>query len=418
MKIGVILNYERDWPPGIRAEKQTVALANAGHEVFVFSPKFKENAQSPEYLAAVKATVVRVPLPTTAKRYIKNVITAVTLYDNRFYHPIINFIKDYNLDVLHVHDIWLIPVSLKAAKIYNIPVVADLHENMPAAKRAARSEQGFLRHLIEGVIWNYHLMRWHEARMLRRCAHTFIVAPEAGERLLEYGINEDKISVVSNTEDETTFNDDEKAADPIIVKKYVNTFMCSYIGTTGAHRGLDTVLKAIPIAAKVVHNLKLVVVGADPSNISRIAAEVKRLDIANYVEVIGWQPFDKVHSYIMASDICLVPHNDFEHTQTTIPHKLFQYMICRKPVLVSDCRPLKRIVEDSNCGGIFKASDAENCAEVLLEMYNNKDGLAQLGENGRSAALGKFAWKNDAKVMIEAFYRIEKDYYNPKDFKG
>ena len=418
MKIGVVLNYERDWPPGIRAEKQTVALANAGHEVFVFSPKFKESAKSPEYLSSVKATVVRRKLPTTEKRYIKNVITAVTLYDNRFYQPIIDFIKEHNLDVLHVHDIWLVQVSLKAAAIFNLPVVADLHENMPAAMRAARSELGLVRRLIEGVIWNYHLMRWHEARMLRRCAHIFIVAPEAAERLLEYGINEDKFSVVSNTEDETTFNTEDKAVDPIIIEKYLNTFMCSYIGTTGAHRGLDTVLKAIPIAAKVVPNLKLVVVGADPKNISRIAAETERLDIAKFVEVIGWEPFDKVNSYIMASDICLVPHNDFEHTQTTIPHKLFQYMICRKPVLVSDCKPLRRVVEESNCGGIFKASDAANCAEVLLEMYNNKHLLAELGDNGRSAALGKFAWKNDAKVMIEAFHRIEKECCNPIEFKG
>lgn len=418
MNIGIVLNYGRDWPPGIRAEKQTVALANAGHNIFVFSPKFKDTAKTREYLTDVKATVVRVPLPSNAKRYVKNIITAVTLYDNRFYKPIIDFIKLYKIDVLHVHDMWLIPVSLKAASNFKIPVVADLHENMPAAMRAERSEQGFVRRLIGGVIWNYHLMRWHEARMLRRCAHIFIVAPEAGKRLLEYGIKEDKFSVVSNTEDETTFNNDEKAADPIIVNKYVNKFMCSYIGTTGAHRGLNTVLMAIPIVVKVVPNFKLVVVGADQSNISRIAAEVKRLEIANFVEVIGWQPFDKVHSYIMASDICLVPHNDFEHTQTTIPHKLFQYMICRKPVLVSDCKPLKRVVEASKCGSIFKASDAESCAKELLNMYINRDSFAQLGENGRLAALGQFSWKNDAKVMIEAYSIIEREYLNLKTIKG
>lgn len=412
MKIGVVLNYGRDWPPGIRAEKQTVALANAGHEVFVFTPKFSQTSKSPEYLSAVKGTVIRVPIPTSSKRYLKNIITALTLYDNRFYKPIINFIREYRIDVLHVHDIWLVPVSLDAAEVFNIPVVADLHENMPAAMRVERFNQGLFNRLIKGVIWNYHLMRWHEARMLRRCSHIFIVAPEAGDRLLQYGIKNDKFSVVSNTEDETTFNDDIEAADSDIVNKYSKMFMCSYIGTTGAHRGLDTVLKAIPKASKTIPNFKLVVVGADLKNLNLIVAEIKRLNITNFVEVIGWQSFEKVQSYIVASDICLVPHNDFEHTQTTIPHKLFQYMICRKPVLVSDCKPLKRVVEESNCGGVFKASDPESFAEVLLKMYKNKDNFVQLGENGRSAALGKFAWKNDAKVMIDVFARIQRKFYN------
>ncbi len=407
MKIGVVLNYERDWPPGIRAEKQTVALANAGHQVFVFSPKFKETAKTPEYIERVKATVVRAKLPSTAKRFFKNAWTAITLYDDRFYLPIHKFIQENKIEVLHVHDIWLIPVSLRAAKLANIPVIADLHENMPAAMRAARSEQGWIRRLMEGTVWNYHLMRWHEARMLKRCEHTFIVAPEAGERLLEYGMTLGQFSVVSNTEDETTFNDDEKDADPVIMKKYANNFMCSYIGTTGAHRGLDTVLKAMPAAARSIPNIKLVIVGADVRNIILINNEVKRLKIENWVEVIGWQPFDLVHSYIMASDVCLVPHNDFEHTQTTIPHKLFQYMICRKPVLVSDCKPLKRVVAASNCGAIFKASKPESCAQVLLQMYSDREKFEQFGENGRNAALGQFAWRNDAKIMIEVYNRIE-----------
>ena len=49
------------------------------------------------------------------------------------------------------------------------------------------------------------------------------------------------------------------------------------------------------------------------------------------------------------------PHEDFEHTQTTVPHKLFQYMMGRKTVLVSDCAPLKRIIGDNEAGYVFKA---------------------------------------------------------------
>ena len=112
----------------------------------------------------------------------------------------------------------------------------------------------------------------------------------------------------------------------------------------------------------------------------------------------------------MASDVCLVPHNDFEHTQTTIPHKLFQYMICGKPVLVSDCKPLKRIVEKANSGKIFKANDSKHLASVIEEMYHNKESLIEYGKKGQRMALNEFSWKHDAKRLVDVYKLIETEH--------
>ncbi|HBZ37283.1 MAG TPA: hypothetical protein DEO59_01995 [Balneola sp.] len=412
MNIGVVLDYERDWPPGIRAEKQSIAFAEAGHEVFVFTPKYKKELPDSEFNEELQSTIWRASVDKTQSSYLKTAIRALTIYDGRYLEPIKEFIKANDIQVLHVHDIWLIPVSQNAAKEFDIPVVADLHENMPAAMVAARSEMSLFKKIIHGFFWNYRLMRWHERRMLKKCIHNFVVAEEATDRLIEYGTDSDKISVVSNTEDETTFDFKSDTADPMIVERYTNNFMCSYVGTIGAHRGLDTVLKAISECTESIPNLKLVIVGADATSKEKIRSEIERYNISDWVELYGWLPFEKVQSYIKASDVCLVPHNDFEHTQTTIPHKLFQYMICSKPVLVSDCKPLKRVVSDSNCGLIFQASNHSSFANKLIEMYVNRSKLNEFGENGRASALGKYAWRNDAKVLKEVYSKIQENTIN------
>jgi len=179
--------------------------------------------------------------------------------------------------------------------------------------------------------------------------------------------------------------------------------MACYVGGIGPHRGLNTAVKALPYIKGKIPNFKLVIVGAKGDQANQILSDAATLNVEDMVEVIGWQPFKKVNSYVMASKVCLVPHNDFEHTHTTVPHKLFQYMICSKPVLVSSCRPLKRIVEDTKAGVVFRANDPGDLAKKFIYMYENSHALNDMGLNGREAALGKYAWRHDAERLID-FY--------------
>ena len=406
MNIGIVLDYERDWPPGIRVEKHTVALAADHQAVFVFTPSYNAALPAVEYVDRVKCTVWRARVDKSKPRLADTARRAVTLFDERYSSELTRFIAECHIDILVVHDIWMLAVAQQAAARARIPVVADLHENMPAALVAARSEIAFPKKLFHGVLWNYHLMRWHERRLLRRCIHTVVVTEEATERLREYGLTAHDYSVVSNTEDETTFDSRFESADPEILSRYRDHFVISYVGTIGAHRGLDTVLRAIPACGRRIPNLKMVIVGADPRGIEAIRHRIGVLGIADRVDVYGWMPFVQAQSFIKASDVCLVPHGNFEHTQTTIPHKLFQYMLCAKPVLVSDCRPLKRVVGAAHCGQVFRADDPDSFTAALVRMHDDRAMLATYGANGRRSALGTFSWKHDARTLTELFRKL------------
>ncbi len=406
MRIGMILDYVRDWPPGIRAEKQSNVFHEAGHEVHVLSPRYNKELAATEFIESAKATVHRVDIPGSSGTYVRNAIRALSLFDHRMVAPIAQFVSDNRLDVLHVHDIWLLKTTLHVAEPLGIPVVADLHENMPAAMVAARAESGMTRRWVSSILWNYRLMRWQEAQMLKRCHHTMVVVEEAAERLHEYGLESDRISVVSNTENERTFDVDPDSADPELMSRYKDWYSVSYVGGGGIHRGLDTVVSAVPRIASRLPSFKLIIVGADPATLDWINQFRAENGVESHIDALGWQPYSRVQSYIKASDVCLVPHNDFEHTQTTVPHKLFQYMICAKPVLVSDCRPLKRIVESADAGFVFRASDPEDFARTVIQMYESRSAFPEYGARGRRAALGPFSWTHDAKRMLDIFESV------------
>ncbi|MBN1956151.1 MAG: glycosyltransferase family 4 protein [Anaerolineae bacterium] len=400
MKIGMVL--KRSFPPDIRVEKEAAALVAAGLEVHLLA--YSRGGQEPLVEDRTGLHVHRIP--REARRLSRPALLGNALcfsfafHDGYWAGQIERFAREQAVDVLHVHDLPLVGSAVAVGERLGLPVVADLHENMPAALQIGRASVSLPRRLALAVFRNEHLWRRYERRILPHCARVVVVVPEAAERLAYLG--PERVVLVSNTEDETTFQLGQP--DPEILARYAGTWVASYVGGIGWHRGVDTAIRAMPLAAAEIPHLRLVIVGVRGEEEQRLLNRfVRQAHAEAYVEVIGWQPFDKVNSFVAASAVCLVPHNDCEHTQTTIPHKLFQAMLAGKPVVVSDVRPLRRVVEESASGVVFAAGRPESLARALVRLYRDPALAQQLGQNGRQAASGPYAWRHDARRLVEMY---------------
>ena len=406
MHIGMIYAEKHSFPPDIRVEKEIKSLCSTGHRITILAQRNPNNAlPQQEKLGFENAKIERVSLRKPS--FYEEIWRLIALQNINWIPQIAHFIEKYHPDIIHVHDFNILPTVLRVCRRFNLPVIADLHENMPAAKKAYRSNLRLFPKLISAIAFNYYLWRWHEARTLRHCEKVIVVVKEAAERLYKYGIDESKIVVVSNTEDDTTFNPQPEKADPKILKKYRAFWVVNYIGGISPHRGLDTTIRALSKARNKISNLRLVIVGADNHSRQQISNLAKRNNVDDIVEIVDWQPFEKMNSYIFSSQVCLVPHNDFEHTQTTVPHKLFQYMICAKPVIVSSCRPLARIVNETQSGLVFETNNSNDLAQKLVRIYREPEQSAEMGQNGYRAATGKYAWHHDAKRLNQMYHNLE-----------
>jgi len=383
-----------------------MALAKAGHRITIITRRVPSDSALEEELIPGQVYVQRAVIEDI--NFINRFKKAFLLIEKGWISHLDNFIMNNQLDIMHVHDFKMVPTVVSVAKRRKIPVVADLHENMPAVFVARRSNFPALKKIRHSIVNNYNLWRWQESKKLKKCEKVIVVVPEAAERLKHYGLEKNKIVIVSNTEDETTFKFRLENADQKVMKRYGKSWMISYIGGIGPHRGVDTVINAMPSVISYIPNVKLVIVGARDIDREHLQNMINRIGIENYVEIIEWQTFDKVNSFMLASKVCLIPHKNFEHTQTTVPHKLFQAMICSRPVLVSNCKPLKRIIGDCNAGCIFKAEDSVDLGEKIIYMYKNPEKLKIMGQNGQRAALGKYSWRNDAKRLVEMYGNLEK----------
>lgn len=410
MTIGMLLNAP--YPSDVRIKKETDALLAGGFNVCLLclrrSGEKKEERINGLVIKRVYGGQNNVQLAFW------DVIMASTFVHPVFRNVMPHWIHENSITALHVHDLPLAGTALAMRKKFNIPVVLDFHENYPEALRVwFKWKKNPLAQLKNKIYMNAERWTKLEKRAARECNHVIAVVDEMKQRLLtDYSLAPDKVTVVSNTEDKAFIT---QSLDAGIYKEFVDKFIITYSGNIGPHRGVDTVIEAMSFL-KDYPKIIFVVVGSgsDPVMAFLKKAAIQH-GVQNQVFFLGRQPFDKFHSYMHFADANIIPHKSNLHTDNTVPHKLFQAMMVGKPIIVSSCAPLKRIVNLTRSGVIFEADNVNSLAEKIKILYADKAMQKQLGENGLKASLeGILNWEYEQKKLVSLYSTLNKIVVNKK----
>ena len=389
-KIGMLL--EAEFPPDVRVENEAISLARSGFEVHIFALTFGKGPKLEEWKPGVWIHRKRI----SRRVYNKIHITVLKWpFYARWWEKFL-LRSGVHWDAIHVHDLPLARVGLKLAQQQSIPFVLDLHENYPAALGIWEHSQTRIGRLFLDIpSW-----RQYEKDMIRRANRIIVVVNEALERFRTAGISEEKFTVVSNTLNIDTFPLRPEKGET----KTKNYFRVTYVGGFGVHRGLETAIQAMPVILNKIPTVRLILVGTG-RNFADLKELARNLGVKEHVDFPGWVPFEESARAIWEADVCIIPHLSTEHTNTTVPHKLFQYMFLKKPVLVSSSPPLKRIVQETRSGEVFHAGDPEDFARKLVEMFRSKN-LTDWGANGHKAVLETYNWEKESQKLVQLYREL------------
>jgi glycosyltransferase involved in cell wall biosynthesis len=389
------------FPPEIRVVKEAFSLHEAGFGSAVLCPRFRDQVTH-EIWQGVEVFRQNALGQCTI---LDKVLEQSALFSPAWYSAIKQTIAQYQPDVLHVHDIWLGRVAFAAHTTQKM--VMDLHENMPAAVVEYRSGYRGLQRWFRHLFHNRPRILAYERRLLEHSDLVLAVVQEARDRIL---INHPHLSpeMVVNVEnlESKRFVADPGSGKAAFAKDH---FSVLYIGGFGPHRGVDTLIRAMTVIKQKRCNIKVQLIGAHPSQYLEMLKQlIKELGVESQVQITGWVPARDVLANIQQADVCCVPHHSNPHTDNTIPHKLFQYMIARRPVLVSSSAPLARTVRQAQAGLVFAAGDGGDCAEKILALADDTNGCIKFADNGYRYVMDQgHNWEEEsAPRLIESYDRL------------
>jgi len=388
----ILMLSQTVFPPDIRLEKEIKSLDKNGYKVLVLCNQFNK-MKNPgfEYceIERVKAVFNSTKL--------NKLINFPFFLNPRYLFASFKYIILYKPDYIHAHDLPMMPIAILFGKLFRIPIIFDMHENYPQALKQF-NKKGF----INLIFKNYRFALVLEKLCLKHSDRIIVVIDEGKERLISMNVPSGKITVVSNTVDLETFTIPESepynSSNALMSDKKI----ILYTGTFSAERGLKIPILAMKSLLTKINNVMLLLVGEGPQK-QELKTIVENNQLENYVRFVEWVDHIELASVVNKAEVCIIPQPNNEFINTTIPHKLFEYMAIGKPVLVSDALPLKRIINETGAGLVFKSDDEINFA-LRIEQLLTKE--KDWGARGLEAVKNIYNWKNDEKCLLNMYNNL------------
>lgn len=226
-------------------------------------------------------------------------------------------------------------------------------------------------------------------RFLKNYADMIIIADKS--RLKQIGKTKIQVLVINNSPKDMF---KEKLKDK---KKNFTVF---YGGQVSNQRGIDQII----LAVKDIPNVNLIVMGYCSSDeyknkLIKISNDIKNVKL--HLESV---PHKEILDQTLKSDLLIamydpkVPNNKYAS-----PNKLFEAMMCGKPLIVNNKTSMVDIINEENCGIAVDYGDIKSIRSAIITLMSNRKLYDELGKNGRNAYETKYSWDIMEKKLFEVY---------------
>ncbi|MEH2375267.1 glycosyltransferase [Nostoc sp.] len=253
------------------------------------------------------------------------------------------------------------------------------------------------------------LAQWMEIIAYQKCDVLACVSETLKEILVrDFGISSEKIVLIPNGVDIDFINPELH-----IPKRIFSGFTIGFIGSLYAWAGLDLLLETIFELRAEGLDISLVVVG-DGAMKSAWQKQSQELGISPYVAFIGRVSWQEVPQYIAGFDVGYSGQVQLQMGKMYLsPMKLYEYMAMAKPVIASAFEDAKRLICDRKTGFLFKPGDQNDLKRTLLEAYQKREALPEMGQLACIEIVNHHSWAARVQNLVEGAEQILKKQRSP-----
>lgn len=240
---------------------------------------------------------------------------------------------------------------------------------------------------------------WFESFIYKKAHLINVLTPAFRDALIKKGVPDKKIILIPNAGDFDLVRNVSKDFDAIDfrIKNNISkdTFVITYVGAHGVANCLDQILDTADILRDT--NIVFWLIG-DGMEKNRLKQKATQVGLKN---VIFFDPVPKaeVFKYILASDIGTSVLKKADAFKTVYSNKTFDYMSCKKPILMAIDGVSRKLVEDAEAGVYVEPENPRDFAEKIKFYSSHPDQVVIQGEKGYKYAMSNF----DRNVLAQKF---------------
>lgn len=290
----------------------------------------------------------------------------------------------YDADIYHFHDPELAPWML-ILRVVGKPVIFDVHENVMGSLGDRSWIPSWLRPAVSSMA----------AAVLRLLMSSFdvVLAERSYERVYSWLRASSVVCNFPALENFPRLAEDAKFA----------RFSAVYIGGLRTERGLLDMLDAMRILQDQGRDADLYLIGRlDEPSLRSVEAQITARALQN-VHFLGYMPQPEAMKIVARCHVGLSVLHAVPNYMESYPTKMFEYMACRLPVIVSDFPLYSDVVSGSSCGLTVMPQSPELLADAIVTIAELPDQGRALGCNGRQAVESTYNWATQEETLLAVY---------------
>lgn len=266
-----------------------------------------------------------------------------------------------------------------AAWIRGIPFVLDLRDVWPERIIAAGEFKNPLA---------LRILEWMERFLYRRAAKILCVTEGLRENLIQKGVPDHRLHVITNGTDLSLYEPGTGAEfswESLGLPPTV--FAVVYAGTLGLLQDHQLVIESAD-RLRSHHDIHFILVGEGVKRAS-VQAEVQKRELTQ-VHLLDNLPRRELAALLSHAHIGINSNTDIVHNQMAIPVKMFDYMAAGLPVVIANDGEVERLVREGDIGICVRPGDVHAFSEAILRLFHNRSEAKRMGGKGKTLAEDRF----------------------------
>jgi len=280
-----------------------------------------------------------------------------------------------------------------ASKIKRTPFVFEVRDLWPESA------------IDTGVLTSKPLIKlayWLEKQAYKNARIVNALTPAFKKILIEKKhLPESKVLMIPNAADFSISEKVISSFDNVAFRKELGVhdkFVVTYVGAHGVANHLQQILDTAELLKDT--NVVFMLIGAGMQK-QWLKDECTKRELDNSVKFVDPVSKERVFEYICASDAGASVLKKVDTFKTVYSNKTFDYMACRKPVLMAIDGVSRELVETANCGYYVEPENPADFAEKIRLYLGNPSRVKEHGDNGYTYAKEHF----DREVLAREYLK-------------
>lgn len=385
MKILLIHQYflEEDDPGGSRFNEMVKVWSNEGHQISVLAGMMhyggneKREEYKGKFTAKKKQGDITVWRSHVSELYNSNFIGRMWGYFSfvfsSLYTGLFKVKGHYDVIIVTSPPLFVGITGYLISKLKRIPFVFEIRDLWPESA------------IDTGVLKNTGLIKMaykFEKFIYRKASLINVLTPAFRKKLIEEkSVPKDKIVYIPNAAD---FSLSDELLESFDVAKFkreeglVGKFIITYVGAHGVANHLQQLVEAAKLLEDTNAHFLLIGQGMEKKKLIKLAKHLNCINIS-FIDPV---PKSDVFKYILASDIGTSVLKNVDTFKTIYSNKTFDYMSCKKPILMAIDGVSRELVEDADAGVFVEPENPQDFAFKVRTYMDNQTLLEKQGING------------------------------------